>query len=46
MPRGGEGEEKGDTQSTEPACSQRDVDDLSFFNTQGAGPTMLVQNVK
>jgi len=38
MPRGGEGEEKGDTQSTEPACSQRDVDDLSFFNTQGAGP--------
>lgn len=43
-----EEEEKEDTQSTEPACTQRDVDDLSFFNTQGcrARTTMLVQNVK
>ena len=51
MEEGGEeeeekGEEKEDTQSTEPACSQQELDDLSFITLRGAGTTILVQNVK
>jgi hypothetical protein len=41
-----EEEEKEDTQSTEPACLQQELDDLSFITLRGAGTTILVQNVK